>query len=209
VGALLLDAIRLRPEAPWVGFLVALVTRRRQYAGFLIHLGFVCIAVGITGSSLGSQGKDVVIEPGESIKWSGWNIQFVEFIQTEAPGKFVAEAKLLITDGERSVTLYPAQHLHKLQNEWTTEVAIDSTWAGDLYTILHNGEPGNAVRLTLVYNPLIRFLWFGGFLMAGSAAVALWPARWPHRKSMKKTSSGHVGRFIRMRTRVPKHQSSL
>jgi cytochrome c-type biogenesis protein CcmF len=143
----------------------------------VIHVGFVLTAVGITGSSLGTQRGDVVIHPGETIEWSGRNVQFIELVQSEQPGIFIAEAHLRVTDGDRSVTLRPAQHLHKLQNEWTTEVAIDSTWTGDLYTILHNGEPGDAIRLTLVDNPLIRLLWLGGVVMAVGAGAALWPAR--------------------------------
>jgi cytochrome c-type biogenesis protein CcmF len=184
-GAFCLDAIRIQPAAPWFGGLPALAIRRRQYAGFVIHLGFVLTAVGITGSSLGSRRGEVVIHPGESIEWSGRNIQFVELIQSEQPGKFIAEAYLRVADGATPVTLRPAQHFHKLQKEWTTEVAIDSTWSGDLYAILHNGEPGEAIRLTLVYNPLIRGLWLGGVVMAAGALAALWPRRLWQRVSVK------------------------
>ena len=72
--------------------------------------------------------------------------------------------------------LLPAQHFHRLQNQWTTEVAIHSTWGGDFYTILHNGEGGDAVRLTFVENPMMRWLWFGGWVVGTGALIAVWPS---------------------------------
>jgi cytochrome c-type biogenesis protein CcmF len=173
----------------------------------VIHVGFVLTAVGITGSSLGSQRGEVVIHHGESIEWSGRNIRFIELIQSEQPGIFIAEAHLRVTDGDKSVTLRPAQHFHKLQDEWTTEVAIDSTWAGDLYTILHNGEPGDAIRLTLVYNPLIRWLWLGGIVMSVGAGVALWPARLWNRAAAKITVE--PDNVESTRNRVSEHQPAV
>jgi cytochrome c-type biogenesis protein CcmF len=134
--------------------------------------------LGIAGSSLGNLREVVVIAPGQIIEWSGRSIQFAGLNQTDRLDKFVAEADLKIsTGGSPAITLRPAQHFHKLQQEWTTEVAILSTWGSDLYTILHNGEENDDVRLTLVENPLIRWIWFGGCLMAAGAVIALWPAR--------------------------------
>ena len=58
--------------------------------------------------------------------------------------------------------LKPARHFHLLQNQWTTEVAIDSTWSGDFYTILHAGLGEGRVLVTLIENPMMRWLWLGG-----------------------------------------------
>jgi cytochrome c-type biogenesis protein CcmF len=99
----------------------------------------------------------------------------------------VAEAILEVArDGEAPVTLRPARHLHMLQDEWTTEVAIHSTWSGDFYTILHAGLGGGQVSLTLVNNPLIRWIWAGGILSAASAIVTILPSR---RRRLVRTSS--------------------
>jgi cytochrome c biogenesis factor len=67
--------------------------------------------------------------------------------------------------------------LHLLQNEWTTEVAIHSTWGGDLYTVLNAGLGDGQIALTLVSNPMIRWIWFGGIWTTCSALVAIWPSR--------------------------------
>jgi cytochrome c biogenesis factor len=68
----------------------------------------------------------------------------------------------------------PARHLHLLQNEWTTAVAIHSSWSGDFYTILNGGLSGKAV-LTLVENPMMRWIWLGGICAVLGAVIGIWP----------------------------------
>jgi cytochrome c-type biogenesis protein CcmF len=152
--------------------------QRRQYAGFLTHLGFVCLAIGVTGSSLGTRRHEVVLHEGETIEWADRSIRHVELVQRELPDKLVAEAVLEIVPRRGAAyRLRPARHLHLLQNEWTTEVAIHSTWGGDFYTILNSGEGEGRVAVTLVVNPLMRWIWFGGGVMGAGALAALWPVR--------------------------------
>jgi hypothetical protein len=78
--------------------------------------------------------------------------------------------------GRLQTTLVPAQHYHKLQKTWTTEVAIHSTWSGDFYTILHSETPEGELSLTFVENPLMRWLWMGGAIMVLGTCLRLWPA---------------------------------
>lgn len=182
-ASLVLESRRRHAERPWRGLLGTLAANRRLYAGFLIHLGFLCVAVGVTGSSLGSRRHELVMKQGEVVEWAGRSIRFQRLIERELPDKFVAEAELKITrDGEKPFYLLPAQHLHRLQDQWTTEVAVRSTWSGDFYTILHAGEGRDAVRLTLVENPLMRWMWFGGWVIAAGTLIRLWPS---HRRETK------------------------
>ena len=140
-ASLFLDAARYDPRKPWLHLLRAAAGGRRKYAGFLIHLGFVSLVVGVTGSSLGTRRQDFVLREGESVQWAGRTIRYVGLIERDEPDKFVAEAELEISDrGAAGYRLRPAQHLHRPQNEWTTEVAIHSTWSGDFYTILHGNR---------------------------------------------------------------------
>jgi cytochrome c-type biogenesis protein CcmF len=138
------------------------------------------MAVGVTGSSLGAIRQEVVLGEGECADWSGRTIRYERLVQDELPDKLVATALLRVTPASgRDYTMRPARHLHLLQNHWTTEVAIHSTWAGDFYTILNSGEGDGRVSLTFVHNPLMRFLWLGGGLMFAGAVVSLWPTLKP------------------------------
>jgi cytochrome c-type biogenesis protein CcmF len=178
VAPAVLDAMQRNRRQPWRAFPASLLARRRLYGSFLIHLGFVCFVVGVSGSSLGSRQRDVVMQPGDEIQWAGRSIRFHGLIERDQPDRFIVEADLEINSDQQSAyRLRPAQHLHRLQDQWTTEVAIHSTWSADFYTILHHGEEGGAVRITLIENPLIRCMWFGGWVIAFATTIRLWPSR--------------------------------
>jgi cytochrome c biogenesis factor len=177
LSALYLDALRFRAGL-WFGLVRSLQTRRQQYAGFVIHMGFFCLALGVTASSLASRRHEAIMHEGETLEWAGRSVRLAKIVQRQLPDKLIAEAILEVHQGSvLSATLAPAQHLHILQDEWTTEVSIHSTWGSDFYAILHSGEGVGRVRLTFVENPLMRCVWAGGWIMGFGCVVALWPTK--------------------------------
>jgi cytochrome c-type biogenesis protein CcmF len=164
-----------RGNSPFTGF-VALSQRRRQYAGYVIHLAIAALAIGITGSSQSTRRHEADLSEGDVIEWADRRIEYVRLVQREEADKLIAEVELRVTrKGGRSVLLKPARHFHLLQDLWTTEVAIHSTWSGDFYTILNAGLGEGQVVVTFVDNPMMRWIWFGGWLAAGGAIIAAWP----------------------------------
>jgi cytochrome c biogenesis factor len=98
--------------------------------------------------------------------------------ETKASDRLIAAAHLTIQDSvKRAVMLDPAQHFHLSQQEWTTEVAIHSDWSRDLYVILHGADEEGLARLTLIENPMVRWMWCGGLIMALGAMTAAWPTK--------------------------------
>lgn len=151
-------------------------TRRRQYGAYVIHLGLAFLAVGVTGSSLGTQRHETELSEGQTIEWGNRRIEYARLIQREDADKLIAEAELHIAKAqEQPVILLPARHFHLLQNQWTTEVAIDSSWKEDFYTILNAGIGDGRVVITFIRNPLMRWIWFGGWLAGAGVIVAAWP----------------------------------
>jgi len=73
--------------------------------------------------------------------------------------------------------MLPAQHLHRLQNQWAGKVAIHASWTEDFYVILHGSEGPDGIALTCVVNPAMRWLWLSGWIAAAGAVVGLWLAR--------------------------------
>lgn len=173
VARIALDMTRRSTAAGWTR--VWLVWRnRRLYAGFTVHLGLAALALGACGSALGTQRVEWDMREGEIRRWAGRTLEYRRLIQREEPERLIAETEIVIHEpGGRTATLLPARHYHALQGEWTSEVAIHSTWSGDLYVILHAGLGEGRVALTLIENPLMRWLWAGGWLtgLAGCAAL--------------------------------------
>lgn len=176
LAALMVDARRRESACLRRGLLKALYYGRRQYAGYAIHIGLAFLAIGITGSALGTRRTDVVMSRGEAISWAGRHIRLVSLEQHLLPDKAIAEVVLEVTQGRGTPAIVrPARHLHRLQNEWTTAVAIHSTWSGDFYTILNGGQLGGKVDLTLVENPMMRWMWLGGICAVLGAVIGIWP----------------------------------
>jgi cytochrome c-type biogenesis protein CcmF len=174
-GAMWLDARGLSNNIV-AGLLRTLQTRRQQYSGFVIHLGLFCLAVGVAASSLSAQRHEAVMHAGQTIDWQGRRVRLTRITQTQQPDKLILAAHLEIHDRSgRLIHVTPAQHFHFRQNEWTTEVGNHSDWRGDLYTILHHAETANGVRLSLVDNPMMRWIWLGGWVMGLGALTAVWP----------------------------------
>jgi cytochrome c-type biogenesis protein CcmF len=176
--ALFLDGTSVTAFPRWKRIFTVLRVHRRRYAGFAIHLGFVAIAVGVTASSLGARRWETTMRRGDTVEWAGRSIHFTALKQQQYPDKLVVKAQLDIsTATRRPITLFPAQHLHLLQNQWSSEVAIDSSLSGDFYVILDSGRGENQIHVTFMDNPLMCWIWWGGALVGLSALVSLWPFR--------------------------------
>jgi cytochrome c-type biogenesis protein CcmF len=176
IASWVLDARRGAATTVLQSCLSAIRNRQRTYAGYAMHLALACLAVGVAGSSLGTQQREAALSKGESIAWAGRNIRFTDVIQQRLPEKLVMQAELKVTsDGGETYTLRPAQEYYFQQNQWSTEVAIHSTWSGDFYTILHSGEGQDRIQLTFVDNPMMRWMWLAGWVMAAAAVPWFWP----------------------------------
>ena len=158
----------------------------------------VVVAIGVTGSSLGSRRHETVMKPGESLDWEGRRIRYQRLIQTELADKVIAQAELEVSEGGRpSYRLLPARHFHLLQENWTTEVDIHSSWQGDFYTVLNGGEEDTAVSLTFVTMPLMRWLWLGGCLSGLGVVITLCPTAQRKRRGDQSAGLEFVVRELR------------
>lgn len=190
-----LDVRRRQPGSVpplWHGLITALREGRRRYAGYMAHFGIVCLATGVAGSSLGTRRHEVEMAEGDVVHWADREVRYVALEQRQLPDKLEAVAVLEVTHGDGpTVEQRPARHLHLLQNEWTTQVSIHSTWGSDFYTVLHAGLGDGRVALSFVENPMLRWLWFGGVVTTVSGLVSIWP-RWPARSARGTRLAGRM-----------------
>lgn len=199
LGGMYLDARRLRLPKLWQGLGQVLREGRRRYAGYMAHFGIVALAIGVAGSSLGTRRQEVEMSEGEVIHWADREIHYVALEQRQLPDKLEAVAVLEVTHGDGpTVEQRPARHLHLLQNEWTTQVAIHTTWGSDFYSVLHAGLGDGRVALTFMENPMLRWIWFGGAITCLSGLAAIWP------RSLARAASGS-----RIRGRISRSEEGV
>jgi len=78
------------------------------------------------------------------------------------------------------------QRAYRQRTETTSEVGIRRAWKEDLYIILAGiDDPDAVVRGTntrpvttfrILVNPLVPWIWIGGFIMAMGTLIAMWPS---------------------------------
>ena len=70
----------------------------------------------------------------------------------------------------------PEKRAYVTHEQPSTEVALLSTWRDDLYVVLAGyDEKSAAATFSLYVNPLVRWLWIGGWVMALGTVLAMVP----------------------------------
>jgi cytochrome c-type biogenesis protein CcmF len=151
---------------------------RRRYGGYIIHVGIVSIFVGIAASSAFRIERQQTLTPGETMDVGRFRLRYERIASEEDAHVSRLSAVVSVWRGDAQIaTLTPEKRFYKKPQQPTTEVAMRSTLREDLYLVLGSYDPGtNLVTLLAYVNPLVAWLWIGGFIMAAGTVVAMWPS---------------------------------
>ena len=69
----------------------------------------------------------------------------------------------------------PEKRMYWLEQQPASIPSICSTLGEDLYVILTALEPDGSATLKIHRNPLVNWIWIGGFTFVLGALVILWP----------------------------------
>ncbi len=175
--------IKARHRKSGENYLVALwklTTRnRRRYGGYIIHLSVVFMAIGIIGIEVFQTETQGRLAPGESTTLAGYTVTFQNLAQFDiADGRNVARAVLSVSkDGRDLGELYPRRDYYYDSQQPMTIPGVRSTIEDDLYVVLVNWEQISSMGATfkIFHNPLINWLWVGGYLLVIGSFIAAWP----------------------------------
>ncbi len=164
---------------------------KRRYGGYIVHIGMVLIFLGIAGSAFNAE-KEVNMSRGESVRLRDYKITYEKLVSYPTKSKDVVSATLSISrGGKRLGFLSPSIETYKGQGETQTgtEVAIRSSLKEDLYIILAGYKPdGVSASFKLIINPLVNWIWIGGFVLALGTIVVMLPDRREKRRLLIKYS---------------------
>jgi cytochrome c-type biogenesis protein CcmF len=175
--------------AGWLRSFAGLVARnRRRYGGYIVHVGIIFIFVGATGKAFVQETKATLSE-GESAQVGEYTLTYRGQRTYKSLNRHVLAATVEVRRGDRSLgELYPQKRWYGTSDQPTTEPAIRSTLAEDLYVIPVALDEGTASFKFLV-NPLIMWLWIGGVVLTLGTLVAMWPTK--ARGPVRRASSIH------------------
>ncbi len=154
---------------------------RRRYGGYIIHIGVVLMALGIIGIEIFQTQTQGTIPQGGKISLGQYTIQFDSLAVFDTPdGRNVARAVLSVyKDGKYVGELHPRRDYYYESQQPMTIAGIRSTMEDDLYVILVDWQPLSTTGATfkVYHNPLVNWLWLGGFVFIAGAIVAAWPIK--------------------------------
>jgi cytochrome c-type biogenesis protein CcmF len=152
----------------------------RRYGGYIVHFGMVLIFIGIAGSAFN---RDVQKEMavGQTLAIGPYTILCQNFDQVANNNYQSDRATLEVFRGGRSVMmLYPERRFFLASQVTETMVAIETAPLRDLYVVYAGRSPETGKPVIHAYlNPLVKFIWFGGLIVALGTGLALLPGRRP------------------------------
>jgi cytochrome c-type biogenesis protein CcmF len=170
-----------RGEPAWAAFSNLMARNRRRYGGYWIHMGVLIMAFGIIGVELFQQETQLQLKAGESLTLGRYEMVFNEVTRYPGPDDLlITEANVDVFYNGRFVTaLAPRTEFYTRTGQPMTIPQARSTIAEDFYVLLINWEPTSATEATFrVYlNPLINWVWAGGFIFVFGTLIAGWPDR--------------------------------
>lgn len=156
---------------------------RRRYGGYIIHLGVVLMAIGIIGIELFQTETQGTIPQGGSVTLGDYRLTYKELAMFDtADGRNVARAVLSVEKNGKYVgDLYPRRDFFFESQQPMTIPGVRSTWEDDLYVILVDWLPvsSQGASFKVYVNPLVNWLWLGGFVFILGTLVAAWPDKDP------------------------------
>jgi len=146
---------------------------RGRYGGYIVHVAILIMALGITGSSVYEEGQGIVLAVGDSYEISGYTLVYNGLIANTATDRMSVMADIDVTrNGRITGKLQPVKWFHTVQQQVVTEVAIRSNLVEDLYVILDDWDDTQNAAFTILVNPMVSWIWIGGFLLLVGGLVS-------------------------------------
>jgi cytochrome c-type biogenesis protein CcmF len=149
---------------------------KRRYGGYVVHFGFVLLIIGFTGQAFTTEGYGEV-HPGESFAVGAYEVRCESVDEMDDPNWIGLKAVLNITkNGREFGTLAPEKRYYAASEQATSEVRIESRLTEDVYVVFAGvNEDNNRAIIQVWINPLVIWVWVGGFVMAFGTLYTMLP----------------------------------
>lgn len=184
---------RMHGESLPVAFSRLIGRNRRRYGGYIVHVAILVYFVAFAGMAFKTE-REATLIPGESIELASpfghvYQLTHTGVSQYKVLNRFVTAATVRVErDGEPLGLLTSEKRQHFTVEggrevpsfEPSTEVAIRSDLREDLYIVFAGAVDGTeeaVYRFTI--NPLVWWVWAGGFILAFGGLITMWPGGAP------------------------------
>ena len=164
--------------------LISMVRKNRsRYGGYIVHLGIVFMFVGFTGRAF-NQELEFPIKKGQFQKFGSYQFEFISLQELERPNHFAWVAGLNVWNDQNEIItrLSPEKRIyfHRDPNpdrrQPHSELSIFSTVFKDIYSIFSGIDIEQEIAyIKIMINPLVWWVWLGGWVLVAGTLIALWP----------------------------------
>jgi cytochrome c-type biogenesis protein CcmF len=148
----------------------------RRYGGYIAHIGFVIIIIGVAGSAF-NRDKEMEMGYGDKLQIGSYELVCRSYTQEDKPNYGSEWAILDVFQGGKQIdTLYPERRFFKASQQTSTMVANRSTLKEDLYVVYEglNQDTGRPI-IKVHINPLVNWIWIGVLIMLSGIGMAMLP----------------------------------
>ncbi|HMT24163.1 MAG: heme lyase CcmF/NrfE family subunit [Microthrixaceae bacterium] len=197
IGALAISlAVGARGLAPLLAFGLAgfaagsvarqltLASRRHGWRGFVgranggmvVHLGVIVIAVALAASQSFVRQGEFTLDEGESARVAGHRFTYVGSRVVQQPNRQETRVRIRIDGGD---VYEPSMNRYTMQAMNLSRPSVKVTPTKDLYLNLTREPTAEdpTIRIRIVVEPLILWLWIGGTIMVIGTALSAFPGR--------------------------------
>jgi cytochrome c-type biogenesis protein CcmF len=169
-------------ENPFRALFGAVSSNRRRYGGYLAHVGILIVALGVAASSTFRTEREATLLPGQTLTVAGHTVRLTNVWGREEPQRSVIGATMDVLDKKGSVlgTISPRMNYYRVSDQPVPTPDVRSSIRGDLYVNLMAFENNGAnATVKVIVEPLVPWIWFGGFVMVAGAMIGMTQAPRP------------------------------
>ena len=170
------------------GFWKGLTKLPRSHWGMVLgHLGVAVTVIGIAFSQSYSIERDVRMKSGDSVDIHNYHFVFRDVHDIKGPNYTGGVGIIDVTrDGKPEATLRAEKRYYATARSMMTEAAIDGGLTRDLYAALGEELDDGAWAVRLYYKPFVRWIWYGGVLMAIGGVLCILDPRYRSRRKEER-----------------------
>jgi cytochrome c-type biogenesis protein CcmF len=158
-----------------------LLRQNRRYGGFVVHLGILVVAVGITGSQAWSLQREATLARGETLQIGRYQVRFDGLSASEESNHVKVTGTFTVSNDRHVVAVMaPARKFYPQEQTPIASVDYRVGLKEDFYLVLGDfAQDGSRVTIKAHVNRLITWIWIGGVILTLGAALAVLPDRRP------------------------------
>ncbi len=157
---------------------------RSHWGMVLGHLGVGVTVIGIAFSTQYSVERDVRMKAGDSVDIHHYHFVFRGVQNLQGPNYSGGAGLIEVTrNGKPEAMLQAENRFYTAARTMMTEAAIDGGFSRDLYAALGEELDDGGWAVRIYYKPFVRWIWFGGLLMALGGLFCLCDPRYRARKN--------------------------